>query len=83
MDCNSDESRCSSKDIGDGFGGERLQHFIGHCFRDSSECVRVQEDVRCEHVQAQCVGFSRLPQRYLGLFGIHSSGKAKKSIFAA
>ena len=83
VDCNSDEGRCSGKDFGEGFGGERLLHFIGHRFRDSSECVRVQEDLRFEHAQAQSVGFSRLPQRYLGLFGIHSSGQAKKSIFAA
>ena len=83
VDCNSDEGRCSVKDSGEGLGGERLPHFIGHRFRDSSESVRVQEDLRCEHAQAQGIGFCRRPQRYLGLFGVHSSGEAKKSIFAA
>ena len=83
VDCNSYEGRCSVKDSGEGLGGERLPHFTGHCFRDSSESVRVQEDLGCEHGQAQGVGFCGQPQRNLWLFGIHSSGKAKKSIFAA
>ena len=83
VDCNSDEGRCSVNDSGESLGGERLPHFIGHRFRDSSESVRVQEDLGCEHGQAQGVGFCRQPQRNLWLFGIHSSGKAKKSIFAA
>ena len=43
--CNSDEGRCSVNDSGESLGGERLPHFIGHRFRDSSESARVQEDL--------------------------------------
>ena len=83
VDCNGDEGRNSVKDSGESISGEGLSHFIGHRFRDSFDSVRVQKDLRCEHAQAQGIGFCRRPQRYLGPFGIHSSDKAKKSIFAA